>query len=65
MNVLMLMTNLIPIVIYLAFVIPSLYSLRRRNLDDMAQVLWAAMIVLVPILGPITFGIVQPGREKL
>lgn len=38
----------------------ALFSLRPRPLSDTARVLWAVLIVAVPILGALAYWIVRP-----
>jgi uncharacterized membrane protein YhaH (DUF805 family) len=49
---------------YLIFVIPPLFLLRGRRLDDTTQALWALAIISVPIMGAVAFVILQPGRRE-
>lgn len=42
----------------------ALLSLRRRPIDELPRVFWAALILLIPIAGPIAFFIVSPGRQN-
>jgi hypothetical protein len=48
---------------YLVFVIPPLFLLRGRRLDDTTQAIWALAITSMPIIGAIAFVILQPGRS--
>lgn len=49
---------------YLVFVIPPLFLLRGRRLDDTAQAIWALAIMSVPIVGAVAFVILQPGQRE-
>ena len=49
---------------YLFFVVPPLFLLRGRRLDDTTQAIWALAIVSVPIIGAVAFVILQPGRQE-
>ncbi len=49
---------------YLVFVVPPLFLLRARRLDDTTQAIWALAIMSVPIVGAIAFVILQPGRQN-
>jgi hypothetical protein len=49
---------------YLVFVVPPLFLLRGRNLDDTTQAIWALAIISVPIVGAVAFVILQPGRQS-
>ena len=48
---------------YLVFVVPPLFLLRGRRLDEVTQAIWALAIMSVPIVGAIAFVILQPGRR--
>jgi uncharacterized membrane protein YhaH (DUF805 family) len=53
--------GLLYVAFYLVFVLPPLFLLRRRRLDDTTQAIWALAIVSVPIVGAVAFVILQPG----
>ncbi len=40
----------------------ALLGLRRRPMDEVARFLWALLIVAAPVIGPLVFFIVHPGR---
>lgn len=42
----------------------ALFALRQRPLTGIAQAIWAFLIIVVPILGPLAFFIVQPRDNK-
>ena len=42
--------------------IVALIRLRRCQLDETARVLWAIVIVLIPLMGALAFFIVRPGK---
>ena len=44
----------------LIFGIVALLTLRRRPLDEIPRFLWALLIILAPVLGPVVFFIVRP-----
>lgn len=44
--------------------IATLFSLRNAGLPPLPQVLWALVIVVVPLLGAIAYWIVRPGPER-
>ena len=48
---------------YLVFVVPPLFLLRGRPLDETTQAIWALAIISVPIVGAVAFVILQPGRQ--
>jgi type III secretory pathway component EscS len=43
--------------------IVALLQLRRRQLPPMIQLIWVALILLVPFFGALAFLIVRPGRQ--
>lgn len=45
--------------------IATLFSLRNAPLPPLPQVLWALVIVVVPLLGALAYWIVRPGRDLL
>ena len=49
---------------YLVFVVPPLFLLRARALDETTRALWALAIISVPIMGVIAFVILQPGQRE-
>ena len=49
----------------IALLIGCLFDLRKSSIHDVAKVLWAFMILTVPLLGPITFMIVNPNSKTL
>jgi uncharacterized membrane protein YhaH (DUF805 family) len=48
------------ILLWIAASVVALFSLRQRPLSDIARVLWAALIVTVPVLGAVAFWVVDP-----
>jgi fatty-acid desaturase len=53
-------------ILFLAWIVCAalaLVGLRKYKLSDTARVLWALMIVAVPILGAVAFWIVRPQNE--
>lgn len=54
----------IPFIIYLAFALPALYYLRKRELDDTARAVWSLVIVGVPVMGAVAFAAMQPGTRR-
>jgi hypothetical protein len=53
-----------PILFYLLLTVPSLIWLAKRELDPVAQAVWALTVVAVPIMGAIALTIVSPGRPR-
>lgn len=56
--------NLLILAGWLAVIFAALIGLRRRQLDDVARVVWVVLIVAVPLLGALAFFIVQPGAAE-
>jgi hypothetical protein len=56
--------NILLLVAWPALAIMALLRLRRRRLPDTAKVLWAILVIAVPILGPVGFWIVDPGKDE-
>ena len=52
------------IVIWFLLAVVALRQLRKRPLSDVAQAVWAVLIVGVPVLGAAAFFIVQPGEVQ-
>ena len=50
---------------YLVFVVPPLFFLRARPLDETTRALWALAIISVPIMGAVAFVILQPGQREV
>jgi hypothetical protein len=55
--------NVLILLVWLGGMLISLYSLSRRDVPPTARVLWAALIVVVPVLGMIAFWIAGPPRR--
>jgi uncharacterized membrane protein len=56
--------NLLLLIVWPVAAVLTLFGLRRRDLPDTALAIWAAVIVIIPILGALAFWIVQPGERK-
>jgi hypothetical protein len=41
----------------------ALFQLRHQVLPETARAIWAALIILIPIVGAIAFWIVHPGER--
>ena len=52
-------------ILYLLFVIPPLFFLRARVLDDTTRAIWALAIISAPVIGAIAFVIIQPGQRDI
>ena len=48
------------LVLILALV--ALLGLRRRPMDEVPRFLWALLVLVAPVFGPLVFFIVRPGR---
>ena len=57
---LVMLLNLSLIVAWPVASIYVLFKLRKANLPEAARAIWAAVIVLIPILGTLAFLIVRP-----
>jgi hypothetical protein len=55
--------NLALVAAWIALAVLALVQLRRQKLNETARAIWAALVVVVPILGAIAFWIVRPGQE--
>ena len=51
-------------IFYLVFVVPPLFFLRARGLDETTRAIWALAIISTPIMGAIAFVILQPGQGE-
>lgn len=49
---------------WLIAAILALIVLRRQDLPETARAIWAALILLVPLLGALAFLIVRPGKRS-
>jgi hypothetical protein len=49
---------------YLIFVVPPLFLLRQRALEETPRAIWALAIISAPIIGAIAFVILQPGSRE-
>ena len=49
---------------YLIFVVPPLFLLRQRALDETPRAIWALAIISAPIIGAVAFVILQPGSRE-
>ena len=50
--------------LYLILSLNALFALRRSLITGVSQVLWALLIVVVPVLGALAFFIVKPGENN-
>jgi hypothetical protein len=53
------------LVAVLVVAVLALVSLRKRKMKDVAKALWAAVILALPLAGPIAYWIVQPGEAPV
>jgi len=49
-------------IVHIVLMVVALLVLRRRAIDEIARVLWAWVVVLVPVLGPVAVFLVNPGQ---
>jgi hypothetical protein len=56
--------NLLLLISWLVLIIVALIRLRKRQLEPIIQVLWTIVVILIPILGPLAFFIVAPGKAE-
>jgi hypothetical protein len=54
----------VPLLVYLAFALPSLYYLRRRDLDETSRAVWSLIVVAVPVMGAVAFAAMRPGMRQ-
>jgi hypothetical protein len=59
-----LLFNVILLAGWIVLAVLALVQLRRLDLNETARAIWAALVVVVPILGAIAFWIVRPGQES-
>ncbi len=60
----LLMTQLLTLVVVVAFPLFTLFALRKQNLTGTPLALWVLIILLIPILGALAFWIVRPTRTQ-
>ncbi len=56
--------NLLLLISWLVLIMVALIRLRKRKLEPLIQVLWTMVVILIPILGPLAFFIVAPGKAR-
>jgi len=49
-------------IIHIILMVIGLLILRSRTMDEIARALWAWVVVLVPVLGPVAVFLVNPGQ---
>ena len=54
----------IPVLLWLGLSVAALLSLRKHSMNEIARVLWVAVIVAVPVLGALAFWIVSPAERQ-
>jgi hypothetical protein len=64
MIIVLLMMWGFPLLGYLAFALPALFYLRRREMDDTSRAVWTLAIIAIPIMGAVAFVIMQPGQQR-
>ncbi len=63
-SILFSLLNLMLLVGWIVLVVVALIGLRQRRVEPLVQVLWAFLIVIIPILGAVAFLIVSPGTKE-
>lgn len=58
----LLIQCLIPF-LWITLSVYTLFRLRTRTLPEVARVIWAVLILIIPFLGALAFFIVQPGEK--
>lgn len=58
-----LIVQLLVLGIYPLLSLLALFALRRSHLTGITQVLWALLIVAIPVLGALAFFIVKPTEK--
>lgn len=58
------MVSLLFPIAWFALLMIALWQLRRATLSESVRLGWAALIVLIPIIGAVAFFIVRPGGRK-
>jgi membrane protease YdiL (CAAX protease family) len=61
---LFVLLNMALVAAWIVLAVLALVQLRRMNLNETTRAIWAALVVVVPILGAIAFWIVRPGQES-
>jgi len=56
--------NFLLLISWLVLIIVALIRLRKRQLEPIIQGLWTIVVILIPVLGPLAFFIVAPGKAK-
>ncbi len=56
--------NFLVLIAIVVLPISGLISLRKRNMSARSKGLWALIIILFPIVGPISYFIVRPNDAK-
>ena len=57
-----MLLELLLLVIYPLFSILALFALRQSRLTGALQFLWTLLIIVIPVLGPLAFFIVNPSE---
>lgn len=62
---LMALLNLLLLLAWPALAIAALFGLRKSRISETARALWALLIAILPVLGPLAFWIVRPNDPRL
>lgn len=57
--------NLLLLLAWPGLAIAALFGLRKSRLPETARALWALLITVLPVLGPLAFWIVRPNDQRL
>ncbi|PWH12596.1 MAG: hypothetical protein DDG60_12475 [Anaerolineae bacterium] len=57
--------NCLVLLVWLGLSMAALVGLRKKKIGETARVLWALVILVVPIMGAVSFWIVNPADENV
>jgi hypothetical protein len=57
------MVSILLVLVWPVMAILALGGLRKRKLPETAKVLWTILVLTVPVLGPLGFWMMDPGRD--
>lgn len=60
-----LLPSLILILLWLIPVLIAFARLRRQAIDETAKAIWALIILILPVIGPITYVMLFSGRQNI
>lgn len=56
--------HLLLLLVWLGLSIAALLGLRKKRMNEVARVLWVALIVAIPIMGAVAYWIIRPEEEQ-